>query len=94
MTIILHYYPGQFHKPSNTLKSGVYVNGNTEITIADDTTVGGGLLVVLKDGKEIYRAEAWGGPSKKIAIKGSMPQLPTPAGKYVIGPIMRYHTPS
>lgn len=82
MASVLHYYPGQFHKPSNIVRG------------TKDTTIGGGLLVVLKDGKEIFRTEAWGGPSKKVSIKNSMDIEPTPAGKYVIGPIMKYHTPT
>jgi hypothetical protein len=82
MANILHFYPGHFHKP------GYVVSGTL------DTTIGGGLLVFFEDGKEAFRSEAWGGPSKKVSVKGSMDILPTPAGKYVIGPIMRYHTPS
>jgi len=82
MANILHYYPGQFHK------SGSIVAGTK------DTTIGGGLIVFFKEGKEAFKSEAWGGPSKKVSVTGGMDILPTPAGTYVIGPIIRYHTPS
>lgn len=82
MANVLHYYPGQFHSASSI------VPGTT------DTTIGGGLLVYLVDGKAVFKSEAWGGPSNKIDQSGAMDILPTPAGKYVIGPMMQYFTPS
>ena len=78
----LHYYPGHFHTAANIVPG------------TKNTSIGGGLLVFLKDGKEAFRSEAWGGPSNKISINNEMDISPTPAGKYVIGPVMRYHTPS
>ena len=41
MANVLHYYPGQFHSAS------AIVAGTT------DTTIGGGLLVYLVDGKRL-----------------------------------------
>jgi len=46
MANILHYYPGQFHKSSSI------------VTGTKDTTIGGGLIVFFKEGKEVFKSEA------------------------------------
>jgi len=79
----LHYYPGHFHKASDIISGTV------------DTRGGGGLLVFIRDGKIIYKSEAWGGLSKKYADPlGGVDYTPTPSGNFVLDTPAAYRTKS
>ena len=79
----LHYYPGHFQKTSDIISGTVNTRG------------GGGLLVFIKDGKVVYKSEAWGGLSKKYAgPSGSEDYTPTPSGKFVLATPAPYRTES
>lgn len=67
----LHFYPG--HYPP------------TEVNIRGSGASRGPGLLVFLDGKTVlYRAQAYGGPSKKIVDSPNPDYTPTPAGTFVL----------
>jgi hypothetical protein len=67
----LHFYPGQFPP--------------TEVNVAGTGANRGPGLLIFLDGKTVlYRARAFGGPSKVIPDAGAPDFTPTPAGTFVL----------
>lgn len=69
---VLHYYPGHYPPTAENIRG-------------TGAQIGPGLLVVLDRNVVLFRAKAYGGPSKVIKDpRGGPNYTPTPAGEYVL----------